>query len=193
MIKVESSDINRLARYLATLSKQPEKILRRVSTSAGRATQTFAGRAIVKVYTAKVRRVQQGLRTIAAKEGIGFILRGYRSPIGLHNFAYNASRARGVAVQVKRGGGKKHIRGAFAAPARNFAGSLSPGEPIVTDVSTVRIFTRSTYKRLPINALFGPSVADMLVNSVTNEAIFKFGTDKITSELQRQIEVAIRG
>jgi len=192
MIKVETRGLDELRRRLASVAKNVPQAERRVIASAKRSTETFSVRAITDVYTVSKKRARAGFTKGRVKAGeLAFVIAGSKRTIGWHHFDVRTPK-RGVSVRIKKGGGRKLVPNAFAARTKNFTGSGAGGATF-SETTSVRIFVRDSYKRLPIHMKFGPSVADMLVNSIANAKIAEFGVTKLRTELERQIAVALRG
>ena len=195
MIRIDHREIEALAKHLASVSKNFKQAQQRVLSSTQRATKTHVKREIAKVYTLPQARIAKGLDVSKVdKSALAFTVSGRKRVIGLQNFAHRANEKRGVLVKTLKAGGysplkdKRGSSKAFLAKGRAFpTKNGAPGES-----SGFRIFMRKDYRPLPIFSLSGPSMADMLSRSTVSVAIYKFAFEKIGSELQRQIMVALK-
>lgn len=181
VVEVTSETLKPLVAYLREVSKNSERALRRAVSSSARATRTIVRDAIAENYTAKKRRIAQDIKAKTEPAKLSFTIIGSRKRIGLTGFDFRAT-SKGVNVRIKRGGRLVNKPHAFMAETKNFG----------VEGSSKRVFERKTFKRLPIKVQFGPAVADMMVDSITNDAIFDRGLEKMRTELARQIAVALR-
>lgn len=189
MIVIDTTGIKPLVDRLQASSRNFPRDARRALTSVRRSTQTEVSRAIVEQYTVKRRAVLANLKASNVDSAsLSFEIRGLRAPIGLHQFEHLASPMLGVSVQVKRGNGGKRLPSAFKTTVGNFGGGGS----------SARIFQRAFRNgkqvgRLPIKALFGPSAADMLDAEPVRNRVVDFMQTKLSTEIERLIQVAING
>lgn len=190
-IVIDSRDLQALQRRLAGASKNIGRDMKRALSSTQRATRTETTKAAAESYTASTRTI--GANTKVSKvntDDLSFTITGLRAPIGLQNYRHTASRRNGVVASVKKGGAPARLPSAFKSSVANFGGGGGASK---------RIFMRARMPgggqvgRLPIKALFGPSVADMLANPVIQSRVGTFALNKLSAEITRQIEVAFRG
>lgn len=189
-IVVDSRELIALQRKLDAVSKNTRRDMGRALSSTQRATRTETTRAAADQYTASTRRIGQGTKVSKVDTAnLSFTITGTRKTIPLENFKHRFSKRAGITAQVLKSGGAKRIPTAFKVTAGNFGGGGSKA----------RIFQRARLAgggqvgRLPINALQGPSVADMYANPQLVERVGKFALNKLSTEITRQLEVALRG
>lgn len=189
-IVIDSRDLQALQRRLASASKNIGRDMKRALSSTQRATRTETTKAAAESYTASTRTI--GANTKVSKvntDDLSFTITGLRAPIGLQNYRHTASRRNGVVASVKKGGASARLPSAFKTSVSKFGGGGA----------SKRIFMRARMPgggqvgRLPIKALFGPSVADMLSDPVIQSRVGAFALNKLSVEITRQIEVAFRG
>lgn len=99
-------------------------------------------------------------------------LRGLDRPTGLLQFGAKASRKSGVTVTVLKASGPSRLRHAFKAVGR-------AGNP--------QIFQRVGRKRLPIEALYGPSVGQMLRDPSRRRRLTEFSMTRLSVEIRRHL------
>jgi hypothetical protein len=172
-LKVDSRDVSRLADRLEKLSSNYKRDSSRVLSTTQRGMKTEAGKSASAVYAVGRNRILKDVSvTNVNVSTLSFILRGFRKPITL--MSYGAKQvAKGLSFRILKDGGRKLIRGGFIA--KNLP------------------FRRVSRKRLPIEAKFGPSVADMLNNPKVVAPLGAAFVTRATKELQRLIDRAFRG
>jgi len=189
VIVIDSSQLTALRRKLEAVSKNAKRDMGRALSSTQRATATETTRAAAENYTAGARRIKAGTRVSKVNTNdLSFTITGLRKPIQLQEYKHRASRRKGVSAQVRKGESKA-IPSAFKVGVGSFGGGGSKA----------RIFQRARLSgggqvgRLPIVVLFGPSVADMLTDKVTQDRIGAFALKKLAAEITRLTEAAFRG
>lgn len=189
-IVIDTRELQALQKQLAGSSKNIRRDMGRALSSTQRATRTEATKAAAASYTTSTRQIGANVRASKVNtDGLSFTLTGLKTPIGLQHYRHTASRRNGVVASVKKGGPSARLPSAFKASVSKFGGGGS----------SKRIFMRARLPgggqvgRLPIQALFGPSVADMFANPILQDRVGTFALKKLTIEITRQIEVAFRG
>lgn len=190
-IVIDSRELTALRRTLEDVSKNAKRDMGRALSSTQRATVTETTRATAENYTASTRRIKQGTRASKVNtQDLSFTITGLRKPIQLQEYKHRASRKNGVVAQVRKTEGFKPIPSAFKVRAGNFGGG---GGSKARIFQRVRLVGGGQVGRLPITALSGPSVADMLNNEQVVTRVGNFALNKLSAEIIRQIEVAFRG
>ena len=190
-IIIDSRDLQALQRRLAGVSNNLGRDMKRALSSTQRATRTETTKAAADGYTTSTRQI--GANTRVSKvdtTDLSFTITGLKAPIGLQHFKHSATRRNGVSAQVKKGGGAQRLPTAFKSSVSNFGGGGGASKRIFM---RARLAGGGQVGRLPIKALFGPSVADMLANPAIQNRVGAFALNKLSAEITRQIEVAFRG
>jgi len=190
-IVIDSRELTALRRTLEDVSKNAKRDMGRALSSTQRATVTETTRATAENYTASTRRIKAGTRASKVNtQDLSFTITGLSKPIQLQEYKHRASRKNGVVAQVRKTEGFKPIPSAFKVRAGNFGGG---GGSKARIFQRVRLVGGGQVGRLPITALSGPSVADMLNNEQVVTRVGNFALNKLSAEIIRQIEVAFRG
>lgn len=194
MVKVESVDLTALVRRLEAASDNAPRDIKRALGTQRRAVPTEAVRAIRGVYNIKAERVRESLQVGAVEASTYSVtLTGGKAGIGLRNFGArqignrNIGRkgtgfggrrgyADGVKVQVLKAKPPEILRHAFMSKR---------AKPVVFQRVSPSV------PRLPIEPLFGPSVADMLNNPAVFADLSARFIDRATRELNRLITNAV--
>ena len=166
MIRADSVGIGNLARDLARVVSDAPKVFAQAASSVARASGTEAKREITAIYNVKQSRVGESLISVA--KGFEVITTGKAKGITLQSFG-GRQTAKGYAAAVRKGR-RKVIRGGFT-PTK-FAGVP---------------FKREGPARLPIQVLYGPSVASMLRNREVSERFVLRQSIRARDELTRRI------
>lgn len=166
MIRADSVGIGNLARDLARVAADAPKVFAQAASSVARASGTEAKREITAIYNIKQSRVGESLISVA--KGFEVITTGKAKGITLQSFG-GRQTAKGYAAAVRKGR-RKVIRGGFT-PTK-FAGVP---------------FKREGPARLPIQVLYGPSVASMLRNREVSERFVLRQSIRARDELTRRI------
>ena len=175
-VTVDSSDLAALARKLSAVSADSPKAFKQAISSVARASKTETKRAASAIYNVPQKRVDEGLNVQQTTDSVRII--GKRKPVTLRAYGAKQTKKQGIFVTVFRERGRKRIAGGFS-PLK------FGGVP----------FVRSGAKRLPIEALYGPSVADMLKNDNVFTPLQERLVVRARAELERRItrELARRG
>lgn len=152
---------NQLRTSIATVqSRAVGTLARRLPVQARRDIQTE--------YNLKAGRISQGLSTRRVDNGV--VLRASARGINLIAFAARWRKRSGVTAQVKKGGLPTVAKQAFIATGKN-------GNRLV--------FQRRGKSRLPIDALYGPSIGQMLKHGDRPQRLADFASGIVASELAR--------
>lgn len=147
-----------------------EKIRSRAIATLARRLPVQARRDIQQEYNLTATRIRDGLSIRRPDEG-DVILRGSARGINLIAFGARWTKRRGVTARVKKGGAATVQQHAFIATGRN-------GNRLV--------FERRGKKRLPLDALYGPSVGQMLKHGDRPQRLADFASGVIAAEIARQ-------
>lgn len=181
MVKVESPDLSALVRRLESASDNAKRDLGRAIGTQRRVVPVEASRAIRGVYTIRAGRIPESLTVGPVDQSdLSVTLTGSKAGVGLLNFAgtrpVGGNRSpKGVRVQVLKAKPPETLRRAFIPKSKRIP------------------FQRETpqTKRLPIEPLFGPSLADMISNPFVLGELSKRFIARATAELNRLITRAI--
>ena len=169
--------------------------MRRAFLSTLRGSKTEVKRAVVASYNLSQKRAGEGLKTGRADvNNLRFSVYGDRTPVGLASFTGTSQRKSGVSARIKKGAGREIVKGAWIG--RGVGGGKSAFRRVPGSAKRKMKkgrYAATTIKRQPIEALKGPSVGAMLENDKTVDRLLKFAAGKYTTELERQIKVALRG
>lgn len=200
-MEIDFKDIRTLTRRLEKAAGGGFKRgMRRAFFSTLRASKTEVKRAIVKTYNLSQKRASQDLKTGKVDpSNLRFSVYGDRKPVGLASFSGTSHRKSGVSARIMKVGGRTIYKGAWLG--HGLAGERQGGGKLAlrrVPGSGKRRMKKGRYagsgiKRQPIEALQGPSVGAMLENDKTVDRLVTFAAGKYTTELERQIKVAIRG
>lgn len=127
-----------------------------------------ARRDIQTEYNLKAARVNQGLSTRRVDNGV--MLRASARGINLIAFGARARKRNGVTARVKKGGVPTVTKSAFIATGKNGA---------------KLVFKRRGKSRLPIDALYGPSIGQMLKHGDRPQRLADYASGIIAAELAR--------
>lgn len=137
-------------------------------------------------YNINAKRVRES--TASRRQGTVVELTGYDRPTGL--LQYGAKEASvGVVVQVRKDGALQQLKHAFVATG------LSGNKQVFSRVAYGkgayrRKMTKGNYKgelRTPIQAHYGPSVAQILRNQELQQRLIGFSQKRLSVEIRRQI------
>lgn len=173
MIQFELSGVQAAALEERLRGLKPDKvatIITRATKKAAQKVRTEGWKQIKGVYTIKQGDVYSRISMITGLLGTTIRIRGPFE--GAEHFRTSLSRAHGVSMSVKRG--------KTARVKRSFKYGAT-------------YFKRDGTRRLPISHLYGPSVAQMFQNEEVTDSLEKVGMQKYLDELQRQIDLVIRG
>lgn len=185
MVKIESPELSALVRRLESASNNAKRDLGRAVASQRRFVPVEASRAIRGIYTIKAERVKEGLTVGPVDQSdLSVTITGSKAGVGLLNFAgtrpltstrKGVKRARGVRVQILKARPAEILRSAFLPASKKIP------------------FQRATptTPRLPIEPIFGPSLADMLANPLVFGDLSRRFIARATAELNRLIRNAL--
>lgn len=147
-----------------------EKIRSRALGTLTRRLPVQARRDIQTEYNLKASRVSDGLSIRRPDEG-GVILRGSARGINLIAFGARWSKRNGITARVKKSGAATVAKQAFIATGKN-------GNRLV--------FQRRGKARLPIDALYGPSIGQMLKHGDRPQRLADYASGVVAAEIARQ-------
>lgn len=171
-VTVNATDVQQLAARLGRIAKDAPTAFRQALLSIGRAAGTEARRAATAVYNIKQSDIAERMRVDANQSFVR--ITGRKKPFTLRAYGARLTR-KGVAARVFKGGKRETFRRGFMP--RKFG-----------DVP----FQRLTAKRLPIEPLYGPSVADMLNNAKVTTPLQERLLGRARAELDRRITRELR-
>lgn len=154
------------------LSAIPSRILQAQKRALGtmrRRLGTEAKRDIGAEYNLKAQRIAAGLVVRNASDGVALIGRSR----GINAIEFRATwskRMKGARFAIKRGGDRSAHEGSFIATGKS-------GNRLV--------FERSGAKRLPLQAVYGPSVGQMLKHGRRPERLAEFAIRILEAEQRR--------
>ena len=154
------------------LSAIPARILQAQKRALGtlrRRLGTEAKRDIGAEYDLKAQRIAAGLVVRNASDGVALIGRAR----GINAIEFRATwskRMKGARFAIKRGGDRSAHEGSFIATGKS-------GNRLV--------FERSGAKRLPLQAVYGPSIGQMLKHGRRPERLAEFAIRTLQAEQKR--------
>lgn len=155
------------------LSNVPARILQAQKRALGtmrRRLATEAKRDIGAEYNLKAGRIAEGLAVRNVADGVKLIGRSR----GINAIEFRATWSRrmkgGARFAVKRGGDRGGREGSFIATGRN---------------NNRLVFERKGNKRLPIQAVYGPSIGQMLKHGRRPERLAEFAIRILEAEQRR--------
>ena len=178
--------------YRVTGLFELEKSLNAMAKATARAESRAVGRVATSIITAQSRAVVQrlNLKVSRVKEAVRIaskptpeqprvIVEVKRRAVGLIEFGgqWRGPKSAGATVLVLKGGGRKTLDGAFIATGRG---------------GNRQIFERKKKARLPIKALYGPSVFSQFRREDIQEVGRKTWETRLPIELQREIAFALK-
>ena len=188
----DTRQLRALVERLAAVGKNGAEEVRRATIDIARRAGPFAVKAVRENLNLNAKRVKKGL-TVTMQAGVSVTLTGSKKPISLVSYGARQlgnAQARGygsgVSVRVTRGGSLTRLVNAFIARG----GRSGDSEDDSSDVPRL-VFQRSGKPRLPIEAKFGPSIADAMNRPKFKTATNKFVSDK-AQEIVRQRLIRIR-
>lgn len=181
MIDVDFTDLDKLRNQF-----DPKIIDRALNSAINKTTKkasTYVSKKVREKYNVKAARIKgavKQLRRPKTKDLIAervLLYTGRKIPLvnfGARKARVKGSKHKGVSVLVKKSGGRKTVKGdtgygAFLAE--------SPSDEL-------KVYIRQRKDRLPIRALYGPSVAEM----VSDIEIFDQVDDFVKAEMPKQLE-----
>jgi hypothetical protein len=191
---VDLSALRRVADLLADAPARADKVVQRARGTLQRRLLVEARRDIQTEYAIPAKRVADGLRARNISEGVE--LTGFKRGIGLINFNVSGGlRGRPVMATVFRNEARKEVFRAFIARAPN--GALQVFERATARTrgqyglkpekayTQVGRYAGTGIKREPLDAKYGPSVAQMLRKDGRSDRLAEYGRGLLASEIQR--------
>jgi hypothetical protein len=169
-----SAPFAREAARLARIGVDGDKALQRARSTLARRLPVAARRDMQDEYALKASRINDGLSTRTEADAV--VLTGSKRGIGLIEFGgkWAGRKSDGATAQVRRTEGRGTYGGTFIAAGKS---------------GNRQIFTRTTKARLPLRALYGPSIADMLKNAPRRARLADFAQDVLAAEINRLLGV----
>jgi len=169
----------------------PDAVVRAL-LDAGKQTVTYTNRLIRSRYNLRLARVKRGLSYTKAswrwgKANAAVIAKG--RPINLASFGARQTR-RGVSVLVKKARGRRLlVSRVFMPPAKGWVSAGRSGGFYMGQTGNKTVFIRKRgAKRLPIRALYGPSVPGILSPDKPNADIYWKVRRRLRRILNRRLE-----
>jgi Prophage minor tail protein Z (GPZ) len=169
-VKVDSRGAYRAGARFKSMAGRMDKAEKLAAISLHRAIVPETVRDMGRTHNLAASRIRASLA--ARVDGTTVELRGLDRPTGLLQYGAKASRKVGVAVTVVKAQGPVRLKHAFKATGRS---------------SNQQIFQREGKPRLPIKALYGPSVAQILRNPERQRRLVNFSMTKLSAEIRRQL------
>lgn len=189
-VKIQSDSLVQMIATLQAASKDAPKAFKLALNASRRIAKKDAAQQSANVYNVAEKRIEQDL-TAKPIEGYEFKIIGRKRKRGPSLVAYGATKdARGLAVTVIKGRGRKIIRAAFIAKGAGGSNVLA-----FQRSGKKRIMKAGRYKgklRQPIKAKYGPSVADMLTNNEVYNPIHARFIGIVSEDLTKRISRAIK-
>jgi len=176
MIRADTTGIGRLARDLAAVVNDQQRVFSQAASSVARASGTEAKREITAIYGIKQSRVAEGLKSVA--KGYDVITTAEGRGVTLASFGGRPT-AKGYSAAVRKGS-RKVIRGGFES-------TIVVKHKDGSEGSVTLPMKRVGRSRYPIKVLYGPSVASMLRNREVSERFVLRQSIRARDELTRRI------
>lgn len=179
MMYVEASALRDAERSLAGIPQGIERATSRAINRAVRQSQTLANRLVRQDYTLDRALVNAHFNRSFARvtdTAGGFEVEGH--VINIEKYNTNVLRSGAVSTKVLRKGKKKRLYGPFRATMSNgFTG----------------IFHRVGRRRLPIESVFGPSVAQSLSKDENREQVEDMMIEVFGRRMDHEVNNILRG
>lgn len=164
----DASAILKVADRFREVPKRAEQARSRAASTLARRLPVEARRDIQDEYNLTAGRINKGLSVRTTSEYVELV--GASRGIGRIEFGGRRGANGQVTYQVHRNGARQVLPHAF------IANGLS---------GNTQIFERLTHKRLPIQAIYGPSIAQMLRKSGREERLIGFSQTLLSAEIER--------
>lgn len=169
--RIDLSGVLKAADRYRSIAKNLPQAKQRAIGTLKRRLLTEARRDIQEEYNLPAGRIAQGLSVSANDDSI--LLTGKARGIGRINFGGRQPKGGLVTTQVFKQGGRETLPNAFIA--KGLGGNT-------------QIFQRTTKKRLPIETLYGPSVAQMLRKQGRSDRLAEFARKILSNEIDRALK-----
>lgn len=174
--EIDEKLLNEVRKRLGDFQKKTPQAISSALNRAVSNVATNVGREIRQEYTIKSGDVEATLeKTRANKSNLSAIVRSKGELVPLDRFKVSPKtvqprRKKPIKVGVKKGGLKTTL------------------DAFVSDINGIKVFKRTTQKRLPIRRLFGPSVPQMLGNEEIIAKIDAAGSEMFLRRLDHEID-----
>lgn len=161
------------AARLARARKGASVVVQRAAGTLARRLPVQARRDMQDEYNLTTARINAGL-DVRRDGSSAIVLIGRKRGIGLIEFGGRWRRGQpdGATARKRNAESPAVYGGTFIATGRN---------------GNRQIFERTTRARLPLRALYGPSIADMLKNAARRERLADFAQTVLVTEINRQL------
>lgn len=181
MITVTSSDIRRVEQRLGQYPKKAPVVIYRALNRAASGIKTNASKKAREMYRIKAKDVNQTFTVKkASKAQLAAAVISKSGSMGLEKFKVNSSnpaaRPKKFKAAVKKGGSLKEITRGFVA-----------------NISGIKVFRRTSKKRLPIDRLFGPPVPQMVNKKEVREFVEQQAAETYQKRLDHEIKRVLEG
>lgn len=182
MITVDADKLKEVEKRLGNYSKQAPAVISRALNRAAMNVKSNASKKAREVYRIKAQDVNKTFKiNRASRNNLSASVVSSGGSIGLEKFKTNlkdptAKKPRVFKAAVKKQGGLKQILRGFVA-----------------DISGVKVFQRTSKKRLPIQRLFGPPVPQMVSNPEVQHFIESQAAETFEKRLDHEIKRVMEG
>lgn len=170
--RIDTAEVRKLGREFAKAAAESPKQIRQAVGSIRRAANTETKREIAGVYNLTQGRIAQDLDVSSGDLLVS--ITGGKRPILATRYKGTRQTKGGLRLQVLRSSAPTVLRRGFISKTRKLP------------------FARRGAPRLPIDAIYGPSVADMLANKKIQTGLTGRLTARAVRELSRRL-ARIRG
>jgi hypothetical protein len=188
-VTVESPDLREMLRTLQAASKDAPKAFKLALNASRRVAKKDSAVQSAKVYNVGEKRIEKDLK-LKPIDGFEFVIIGQKGRRPPSLLQYGAEQnAQGLVVSVIKSRGRRLIKSGFIATSPN--GNRLP----FIRFGPKRIMKKGRYEgklRQPLFALYGPSVADMLINNEVYNPIHDRFIGLVSEELTKRISRAIK-
>lgn len=168
-VTFDLSGIRRVAERVADTRKKAETALQRSKSTVARRIVPEVRRDMQTEYNLTATRINKGLTAKQTPDGVELF--GSGRGVGLIEFGGKHSRRQaGASAQARKDESRHVYGGTFIAKGKS---------------GNRQIFTRTRKSRLPIEPLYGPSIAGMLRSPGRADRVGEFAQKILASEIKR--------
>jgi len=168
-VKVDTSDLERVFKEsFETMPDQAKRAFHRAAKETEKHAQMVIAKQVASAYTIKAADVKnpKTARVSVTRSNGGLTLRYTGRPLTLHHFKYTPkAKSRRGSPRVRAANKKTGLKSLGSHAFIGGTGALNPGK-----VASIP-FMREGKKRLPIKAVYGPSVPQMIGNEEDVESV----------------------
>ncbi|EGG33445.1 phage tail protein [Paenibacillus sp. HGF5] len=182
MITIDADKLKEVEKRLSQYPKQAPVVLSRALNRTATNVKSNASKKAREIYRIKAQDVNKSFKiNRASRNNLGASVVSTGGSIGLEKFKTNArepsaKKPRSFKAAVKKQGSLRTILRGFVA-----------------NISGVKVFQRTSKKRLPIQRLFGPPVPQMVDNPEVRQFINQQAVETFEKRLDHEIKRVMEG